>query len=64
MSENNGEGRIVNPGSTYVPSDHGEDEGPQDTVGDAADYANDLRFNEEQQLIDSQRGDSEDDDEK
>lgn len=46
MSEqNSGEGRIVNPTSEYT-----RDDGP----GDAGDEANDIRFSEEQALINEQ----------
>ncbi|MFC8303481.1 hypothetical protein ACFUCV_07315 [Specibacter sp. NPDC057265] len=38
-------GKIVNPGA---------DTGPDVSVGDEGDYANELRFNEEQRLIKEQ----------
>lgn len=41
------DGTIVNPGSHYEPDD---------SVGDDADEANDIRFTEEQQLIQQQVG--------
>ena len=45
MSDSNDDGTIVNPGATYDP------ELDYDAVGDAVDEANDLRFNEEEELI-------------
>lgn len=48
MSDSNDDGTIVNPGATFDP------ELDYDAVGDAVDEANDLRFNEEEELIRNQ----------
>ncbi|WP_199921759.1 hypothetical protein [Psychromicrobium lacuslunae] len=45
MTDSNNDGTIVNPGAVYDP------ELDYDQVGDVADEANDLRFNEEEVLI-------------
>lgn len=42
VNDSNDDGTIVNPGTQYVRDD---------SVGDAADEANDLRFGEEETLI-------------
>lgn len=48
MVDSNSDGTIVNPGAEYVR------EPDEDEVGDIGDEANDLRFSEEQQLINEQ----------
>lgn len=44
-NDSNSDGTIVNPGAQYVRDD---------SVGDEGDEANDLRFDEEQRLIQEQ----------
>ncbi|WP_394940528.1 hypothetical protein [Psychromicrobium sp. YIM B11713] len=54
MTDSNSDGTIVNPGAVYDPQlDY-------DQVGDVADEANDLRFNEEEVLIREQSHSEED----